>query len=355
LLNSLLGGGTTAGIVNAVSRFVGIGPGPIQKLLSFLMPMILGSIAARFAGKGITAPGVKSLFAEQRVGIANALPSGLSLNEVPGLAAAGSTARAAVGATQEAGASLMKWVVPGLVGLALLCLLGWLAYKQFSAVPKVTTPDVAQLKTDLTGTFTAVSDSLGGINDAASAEKAVPRLTELSNKLDNWKAEMDKLPEAERAKATELIKPSLAKVDQQYARLVWTIPGASETIKPAFDKVTGKLAALGGLPPPQLGNVSGDFAGTLTSLTESLNGIKDAGSAEKALPKLTALGTKLDDAKTSMAKLSPDDRATMTGLLKEALGKLNVLVDAVLKIPGVGDKVKAPVEGIMEKLNALAA
>jgi len=76
LLSSLLGGSTVSGIANAVSKFSGIGPGAVQKLLGYLMPMILGGIAGRFAGKQATAQGLTSMLAEQKSAIANALPSG---------------------------------------------------------------------------------------------------------------------------------------------------------------------------------------------------------------------------------------------------------------------------------------
>jgi hypothetical protein len=388
----------TSGIVNALSKFTGIPPGPIQKLVSFLMPMILGAIATRFAGKAVTGPAVKGLLSDQKSNIAHALPSGFSLNEVPGLATTGSalrgaadtagsaargaadavgsaargtagavgtaargtmdtarsTARAAADTTQDAGKA-MKWVLPAVLALGLLCLVGWLAYKGLSALPKTTPglPDVAKLNTDLTGTFRSLNDSLGDIKDAASAEKALPKLAELNTKLDGMKAEVERLPEAEKAKITDLIKPSLSKLQQQYAKLVW-MPGVGDKVGPTLDQVTGKLAAMGGLPPPQLGKVSSELAGTVTSLTESLSGIKDAASAEKAMPSIQELGNKLDSAKAKMDTLSPDDKAIIRTPLKTALASLKELVDRVLLIAGVGDKIKPMVDSLMDKLTTLA-
>jgi hypothetical protein len=86
LLHSLLGGNTLAGIVNAVSRFSGIGGAAVQKLLGYLMPLILGGIAGRFAGKTAGAQALTSLLADQKTAITHALPSGFSLQDVPGLA-----------------------------------------------------------------------------------------------------------------------------------------------------------------------------------------------------------------------------------------------------------------------------
>ena len=384
LLGSLFGDSMSSGLVNAVSKFTGIPPGPIQKLVSFLMPMILGAIAARFAGKAVTGPAVKSLLGDQTNNIAHALPSGLSLNGVPGLASAGSalrgaadaagaaargtvdtarsTARTAVDTTQEAATAFPKWLLPAALGLALLCLVGWLAYKGVSAVPKVSAiaslpvsipalPDMTKLGTDLKGTFTSLTESLGEIKTAADVDKV--NLKEMGTKLDGLTALVDKLPEAERAKVLEPFKPSLTKLEDQYAKLLW-IPGVGEKIKPVFDKVN-KLAALGGLPVSKLGNASGELAGAVTSLTESLGGIKDADSAEKALPKITDIGANVKGMKADLDKLPDAEKATIHSSLKDALVKLKDLVDKVLAIAGVSEKIKPAVDSVMDTLTKLAA
>src|SRR5262249_30362352 len=51
LLNSLLGGNAMSGITNTLARFAGMGSGSVQKLLGYLMPLALASIAGRFKGK----------------------------------------------------------------------------------------------------------------------------------------------------------------------------------------------------------------------------------------------------------------------------------------------------------------
>src|SRR5262249_1372814 len=54
LLGSLLGGTALSGLGGALSKFSGLGSGLVQKLLGYLMPIILGTVASRFAGKKIT-------------------------------------------------------------------------------------------------------------------------------------------------------------------------------------------------------------------------------------------------------------------------------------------------------------
>jgi hypothetical protein len=210
------------------------------------------------------------------------------------------------------------------------------------------------LTSDLTGDFKSLTGSLAGINDAASAAAALPKITELSGKLDGMKALIDKLPEAGKTKIMDLIRSNLGEVENHFTKLMW-IPGVGDKIKPAVDGVIGKLASLGGLPVPQTSNVSSELAGTFSSMTEALSGIKDAASAEAALPKLREINDKLGDSKQMMAGLSDSGRSTLNALLQTALGKLKELADKVLAIAGAGDKVKPVLDSIMSKLTALAA
>jgi hypothetical protein len=212
LLSSLLGGSTVSGIANAVSKFSGIGSGAVQKLLGYLMPMILGGIAGRFAGKQATAQGLTDMLAEQKSAIANALPSGFSLHSIPGLDAVGS-----------AGSSVLRWALPVAALAAIALVAVWFFTRPGQSPPlNIQAVDVTKLSTDLTGNFKSLTETMTGIKDAASATAALPKLTELSGKLDDMKALVDKLPAAEKGKITDLIKPSLAKVEDQFAKLQWT-------------------------------------------------------------------------------------------------------------------------------------
>jgi hypothetical protein len=187
----------------------------------------------------------------------------------------------------------------------------------------------------------------------ASAEKALPALTEINAKLDGMRDLMDKLPADGKAKVTEVIKANLGKLEDQFAKLMW-IPGVADQIKPVVNQVLGKMASLGGLPAPQFPQLSGDLAGMVSSLTETLTGIKDSASAEAALPKLQDIDSKLDAAKSTMERMSDTAQATIGSLVKAALANLRGVVDRVIAIPGVGDKVKPVVEAIMGKLTNLA-
>jgi hypothetical protein len=361
LLNSLLGGNLVSGIASAVSRFTGMGSAAVQKLLGFLMPMVVGAIAGRFAGKSLNAQGLASMLADQKANIAHALPSGFSLGDVPGLATAGSAVRAAAGDVQRASSSLLPWLLSA-AGLAVVALLIWWGLRQSGtapsppavSIPPGTVSDATQqLSTDLTGTFKSLGESLSSIKDAASAQIALPKLNDLSAKLDGMKALMDKMPEAAKAKMTALIQSNLGQIDDQFAKLLW-VPGVGDKIKPAVDQIMGKLASLGGMAAPQASKVSSELAGTLSSLTDALTDIKDSASAEAALPKLKDINDKLDVSKEMMLGLSDTGKSTIRSLVQAALAKLKEVANKVVAIAGVGDKVKPVVDSILGKLTALA-
>jgi Bacterial protein of unknown function (DUF937) len=270
LLNSLLGGNVLSGIVNTLARFAGLGSGSVQKLLGYLTPLALASIAGRFTGKTISPQGLTSMLAEQKDNIADAFPSGFSMDNIPGVAAAGAAARQAVGAAQDAGGSAVRWLLP-IAGVALLGLLAWYALgrreaaapvaadtvnRADNAVKTVTAqkvpiedpaqalPSATQLGKDLTTIYTSATETLGSIKDAASAEKALPQLKDLTEKVDGLKSVWDKLPAAGQSTIRSITSSQLGKLKELVAR-VEAMPGVGDKIKPALDQLVSKLSEIG--------------------------------------------------------------------------------------------------------------
>ena len=104
---------------------------------------------------------------------------------------------------------------------------------------------------------------------------------------------------------------------------------------------------------PDVTKFSTEITDTFKTLTDTLGGIKDTASAEAALPKLQDLGPKLDAAKTTMQKLGDAGKATIKALVQSSLSKVKELVEKVLALPGVSDKIKPVVDSIMAKLGEL--
>lgn len=279
LLSSLLGGGTVSGIVSLLSKFLGLGGDPTTKLLGYLAPMVLGGVMSSFKGKTPDAAGLLSLFADNKSAIASAIPSGLSLANIPGLgnaseavrstaAAAGRTVgRAAETATEAA--SPLKYLLP-LLGLAAVLGGLWWVFNQAPAVkapvvvtprvPEVTMPTVPaipnvpaipaipaealKLGTDLTGWFTSLTGSLGGITDAATAEAALPKLKDAASQLESAKSVFDTLPAPGKSSVLSIITSNLGGLKDLIAKIA-SIPGVGDLVKPFTDPILNTLTAMG--------------------------------------------------------------------------------------------------------------
>ncbi len=283
LLNILLGSSALPAILSFLSKFAGIDSGRAKNLLSLLAPLILSMIAKQFAGKPLTPSALSSFFAEQAPNINAALPSGFSLASIPGFSTEpGATPPRPVGSTAPAESSgLPGWLLP-LVGLALLAGLAWYffgqpadepapevalvkgeprpdrgnprggaparqpnALKAEPPAPKIETPAVpeaAKIGTDLGAIYTSLTDLLGGVKDVPTAEAAVPKLKDLTPRIDGLRGLWDKLPDAGKAEVAKVTTDHLAKLKELVGKVL-AIPGVSDKLKPVVDMLIDKLAA----------------------------------------------------------------------------------------------------------------
>ena len=102
-------------------------------------------------------------------------------------------------------------------------------------------------------------------------------------------------------------------------------------------------------------NVGNKFSSVVDNLTAAFGTIKDAGSAQAALPKLAAANTDLDKIMELAGKLPADGRSSLASTVAAAIEKLKPLIDAALNATGAGPIIKPAVELLAGKLNQLAA
>ena len=216
-LSSLLGGSSTNALAGAVGKFAGIDANQSSGLLGMLAPVVLGQLAQTQKSSGLDAGGLVNLLNGQKDNIAAAMPAGFAnllqgsgvLDSVAGnLKAAAQTAAPVAHATEEAGSSFGKWIVPlvlAVVGAYLLNSYGCqraadkvstpaAVVKPVAApvapaapvavAPAVVVPDLASLTSKALGALTA---SLGGIKDEASAKSALPGLADIAKQIDGVK------------------------------------------------------------------------------------------------------------------------------------------------------------------------
>ncbi|HEV3444934.1 MAG TPA: hypothetical protein VG099_09850, partial [Gemmataceae bacterium] len=246
--------------------FASISPAATQKLLGYLAPLVLGTIASHFNGKPMNAQGLASMFADQKASIASAIPSGLSLSDVPGLAAAAPAVRSAAREVEAKSPSIARWLLP-LAGIAALAALLWaflpasapiadvqrqpvtrgqspeIAAKPVVDPIKAAIPDVSKFKTELTDTFSKLTEALASVKDVPSAEAALPKLEDLEGKLDVAKTSIKDLGAAGKATIGELVNASMGKL-KALVEKVLAIPGVGDKIKSVTDSIMTKLSDL---------------------------------------------------------------------------------------------------------------
>jgi Bacterial protein of unknown function (DUF937) len=271
LLSSLFGDSLLSSIATAISRFSGLNAGAAKSLLAALAPMVFGQVASQWKSRGASASALTSLLAEQKHNIADAIPSGFTLPEVPGLAKSGDTVRAGGRQAESATKSVSSWALP----LAILAIGAFLLWSFLSAHPaaeqaavkptvqpperttvmkpvvpdtQAATNDVSQLTTQVGDIFKSATDTFSGIKDAASAEAALPQLQELKAKLATARESVGRLPEMSRTTIRQFVEQRFAAMKDRIDA-IGLIPGISAEVKALMNEIVNEIKELSGTRP----------------------------------------------------------------------------------------------------------
>jgi hypothetical protein len=277
ILSSLFGGNTVSGLSAALGRFTGLGAGSGGSLLAMLAPMVLGFLKGQKQQMGLDAGGLRDLLVDQKTNIASAMPSGLGslLSGVPGMESLGwlkgaagsavdSTARAGraiagqategAHAAAMAGNSAVRWAVP-IAAILLVAALIWyfvgrgtpaVSPRAATAVPGMVTDKVSQvarLTTDSTDVLNSATGTLTGITDGDSANAALPKLQDLSGRLDSLTRSVENLPADSRARIGGMFKDALDTVAPLVDKAA-AIPGIGDNVQQVLSAVLEKMRAL---------------------------------------------------------------------------------------------------------------
>ena len=307
LLGTLFGNSATSMIVETLASFLGIKGGIARSMLSYLAPVVLGTVAKQLtsSGKSIDASGIQSLFADQSRNIQSALPAGLSLGDF------GSIAKAVTSTTSNASHS--SHASHGHVerqpeSSGFPSWLPWLALPLLAL-----------------GAFLLMNKDKGG----KPVEKNVPVVRQTETEMMKKMAESQKTGEA-------LAEKAAVKGAQAVKATTDAVSAAVEKASDAID-----LTAFGG-----------DMTGLFGKLTDSFKGITDVPSAEAAVPGLKDLAGILEGYKATADKLPEAGKATVKEMVGTNLGTLQPIIDTVLAIPGVGDILRPIVEPMLKTLSA---
>jgi len=310
LLGSLFGNSATSMIVETLASFLGIKGGIARSMLSYLAPVVLGTVAKQLtsSGKSIDAAGIQSLFADQSRNIQSALPAGLSLGDF------GNIAKAVTSAT-SGGASHSSHASHGHVERQPESS-GFPSWLPWLALPLIAL-----------GAFLLMNKDKGG----KPVEKNVP--------VANQTEMMKKMAVAQKS-GEALAEKAAVKVADAGAEAVKT---TTDAVAAVVEKATDAI---------DLTAFSGDMTGLFGKLTDSFKGITDVPSAEAAVPGLKDLAGILEGYKATADKLPEAGKATVKEMVGTNLGTLQPIIDTVLAIPGVGDILRPIVEPMLKTLSA---
>ena len=253
LLGNLIAGAVMSKLAGSIAKFSGMNTNTVTKLLGYLAPLVLGSIARYFKSqsKPITTQSVNDMFKEQSGHIKDSIPSGFDLDDLfKGTQM--ETRRAPE--PKPAGPSLLKTLLP----LAVIALLAFLAWQflfpkdagqpsdQGTASGQLETPanEGIQMPTQLAETYAEAKQAISRITDVASAEAALPQLNKLNEKLNGLAALWEKLPSTARSAVAEVTRNNFEELSD-LIRPILEYPDATETVRDVLTEILRKLKTFG--------------------------------------------------------------------------------------------------------------
>jgi hypothetical protein len=341
-LASLFGNDALDSLTSALGRFAGTGEGQAKSLLGLVAPLVLGVLGRQQKTAGLDATGLANLLTSQKDAIAGALPSGLAnllggtglLDGISdrlrdtGAAAARATGASAAplqnaarsvpsAAAQRApvsGGSTMRW--------------GWIA----AAIVVVAA---------------LAYYYVGGKRGQEMAERAPESTTQATQQATGAASKPVQ-------QTTEAAKETTQQATEATSQAAQQATGAaSQATQQATEAASQAATSVANLT---VGNVN--LAERVTTFFDdakkTLEGVTDAKSAEAARPKLQEIAANLDQISDLAGQLPADGKQAFTGMIDKGVPTLRPLIDKVLAMPGVGEVLKATLEPIKTKLQAMA-
>ena len=306
LLGSLFGNSATSMIVETLASFLGLKGSMARTLLSYLAPVVLGTVAKQITsgGRSLDASGIQSLFSDQSRNIQSALPAGLSLGDF------GDMAKAAMSAAGGGSSPAPRGGTHGHVERREPESSGFPSWLLWAALPLIAL-----------GAWLLVNRDKGG--------KPADKSAMVANQTEKMKEMMQQSKEKGEAIAGK------------------AVDGATKAVDAAAKAVSDAI------PEIDITKFGGDVTGLFGKLTDTFKGITDEASAKAAVPGLEELAGVLAGYKDTADKLPEAGKATVKEMVGTQLGALQPIVDAVLALPGVGDILKPIVAPMLETLGKL--
>lgn len=313
MVSSLFGGSTTQTLTSAIARFAGIDSGSTSSLLGLIAPLVTGVLAKQTNAGNLDASGLAQMLSSQKNNIQAALPAGFGellkgsnfFGDFAGMA--GQTTRATSSAAQTASVSALQasrgtassgssmnwayWAIPAAIAVAA----GW-----WLVGNRTTAPVREQARTETQQTpsqTTQTTPETSPMQPSTETTAAIPA--------DN--------PAARAAQALTVLKG---------------VPGGTE--------------------------IANQTSSAMDTLKASLDSIKDAATAQTALPKLQDAQTQLDKVNGLAAQLPTAGRSAFATIIGASMPTINKELDKILAIPGVASILQKPIDGLRNEFQTMA-
>jgi hypothetical protein len=263
-LTSLLGNSSVASLAGAIGKFAGLGQNTTSSFLGMMTPMLLGVLGKQFPS-GVNPAGLTRLLSSQKDNIAAALPSGFkSLLQTPEFSKLSMADQFSqrpdyqVPPSREAEArpawDNLRWVVPILILGAIIWGISTAFHNRGNEtteqaantgapLPETVAVNGVDLKSATQNALDGVKATLRQVNDAASAQAALPKLQTASTQLGNVIQLSKQLPEAGKRSLGTVVAAAQPETTQLFDK-VQGIPAANNVTKPAIDTLKAQIDTL---------------------------------------------------------------------------------------------------------------
>jgi len=256
MLEGLLGGQGMNALSSALGKHAGVDQAQAGSLVGMLAPAALGTIGGQVAEQGMDGAGLASFLKGQEVNVAKAMPAGFA-KELGGSGLLdgfssdiGETVSAAAD-TAKAGSSKL----PLIIGAAALAAAAYFFLGRGGNEPAMDTSAIEATQDfmvgdlDLGGEFNTVTggltDAFSGITDLASAEAAVPQLTELSGQLGSLSESAGQLTGAAQTGFQGIVGTALGALRPVIEGAIES-SGAAAILQPIADQILNALEGMAG-------------------------------------------------------------------------------------------------------------
>ena len=255
MLEGLLGGQGMGALSSALGKHAGVEQSQAGSLLGMLAPAALGTISAQVAENKMDGPALATFLKGQEANVAKAMPAdfakqlggtdlldGFSTN-------LGDAANMAQDTVQKSSSKL-----PLIIGAAAIAAAAWyfLAPKGDAPMDGSSMESLQEFKVgdvDLGGEFNSVTsgltDTFTGITDTASAQAAVPQLTELSGKLGSLSETAGQLSGPAQTGFQGMVSTALSALRPVVEGAIES-SGAGGILQPIADQILGSLEGMAG-------------------------------------------------------------------------------------------------------------